>query len=81
MQIKMVLALTHADMASDPKNLTMAWGYTHLMNFGGGTLAGIYRKWRKVLEKKRGAAPKFEMKKYDHAEEDLKRHVFKNWGK
>jgi hypothetical protein len=81
MPLKQVLKLTHTDMATDPKNLTMAWGYTHLMNFGGGTLASTYKRWRKVLAKAKTSVPKFDLKKYDRAEEDLKRHVFKLWGK
>lgn len=81
MPLKQVLGLTHADMATDPKNLTMAWGYTHLMNFGGGTLASTYKKWRRALAKAKTKVPELDLKDYDHAEEDLKRHVFKNWGK
>ena len=81
MPLKQVLRLTHTDMATDPKNLTMAWGYTHLMNFGGGTLASTYKKWRRALAKAKTGLPKFDLKKYDRAEEDLKRHVFKLWGK
>ncbi|MHC4163492.1 MAG: hypothetical protein ACYSUM_15295 [Planctomycetota bacterium] len=81
MPLKQVLRLTYADMAADPKNLTMAWGYTHLMNFGGGTLASTYKKWTKALAKAKTGVPKFDLKKYDRAEEDLKRHVFKHWGK
>jgi hypothetical protein len=79
--LKQVFLLTHTDMATDPKNLTMAWGYTHLMNFGGGSLASIYKKWTKALAKAKTGVPKFDLKKYDRAEEDLKRHVFKLWGK
>jgi hypothetical protein len=80
MSLKRVLALTHTDMVTDPKNLTMAWGYTHLMNFGGGTLASTYKKWTRALAKAKGRIPPFDLKKYDRAKEDLKRHVFKLWG-
>ncbi len=81
MPLKDVLRLGYADMAIDPKNLTMAWGYTHLMNFGGGTLASTYKKWSKALAKAKTKVPELDLKKYDRAEEDLKRHVFKHWGK
>jgi hypothetical protein len=81
MPLKQVFLLTHADMATDPKNLTMAWGYTHLMNFGGGSLASAYKKWTRALAKAKTSTPKLDLKKYDRAEEDLKRHVFKLWGK
>jgi hypothetical protein len=80
MPLKQVLALSYADMAADPKHLTMAWGYTHLMNFGGGTLAATYKKWTRALAKAKGRVPDLDLKKYDRAEEDLKRHVFKHWG-
>jgi hypothetical protein len=78
--LRQVLLLTHADMAADPKNLAMAWGYTHLMNFGGGTLGATYKKWARVVAKAKGKAPEFDPKNYDRAEEDLKRHVAKRWG-
>ncbi|MHC4550834.1 MAG: hypothetical protein ACYTEZ_18925 [Planctomycetota bacterium] len=81
MPLKQVLALTYADMRADPEHPTMAWGYTHLMLFGGGTLTGLYRKWAKALGKARGEPPPFDLKKYDRAEGDLKRHVYKHWGK
>jgi len=78
--LKQVLALTYTDMVTDPKNLTMAWGYTHLMNFGGGTLTSTYKRWVRALAKAKGRVPVFDLKKYDRAEADLKRHVFKLWG-
>lgn len=75
--LKDVLARTNADyfMAETLVNHAMAWGYTHLMLFGKGSLPGIYRKWKKAAEKARHGTPEFDLGDYDKGIEDLKKHI------
>jgi hypothetical protein len=72
-----VLARTNADyfMAETPVNHAMAWGYTHLMLFGSGTLPGIYRKWKKAAERARRGMPAFELGDYTGGVADLTKHI------
>jgi len=78
-----VLQMTHAQFlnADDATPLMHAWGYTHLMLYGGGTLRSRYRRWIKKLEKTKDKTPDLDLEGYDDAEADLKSHVSKNWGK
>ncbi|MHC4955704.1 MAG: hypothetical protein ACYTGZ_17775 [Planctomycetota bacterium] len=57
-----------------------AWGYVHLMLFGKGGVPNAYKKWKKALLKSKNRVPKFDLKKYKNAREDLLAHVAKNWG-
>jgi len=66
--------------AETPDDLAVAWGYTHLMLFGKGSLGSLYKRWVKELEKAHGTWPVFDLKGYDQAAQDLKRHVEKLWG-
>jgi len=78
-----IFAMTEAEflLADSPDMRIQAWGYTHLMIYGRGTLASLYKRWKKALVKATGKAPKFDLKKYDKAQKDLKKHVFQRWGR
>ena len=78
-----VLKMTEADvlLADKPEMRILAWGYTHLMIFGKGSLGGLYKRWKKALSKAYEKAPEFDLKKYVKSKEDLKKHVFKHWGR
>ena len=69
------------ERGDDPTKLAQAWGYVHLMLYGGGSLGSLYKKWIKELEKSERGVPEFDLKSYDRARDDLKQHVFRNWGK
>ncbi len=56
-------------------------GASSVRSARGGSLASAYKKWTRALAKAKTSTPKLDLKKYDRAEEDLKRHVFKLWGK
>jgi len=78
-----VIGWTYADFerGDDAGKLAQAWGYTNLLLYGGGTLASLYKKWIRELEKSERGVPAFDLKGYERAREDLKNHVSRNWGK
>ena len=77
-----ILAMTESDLyfADLPDTRIQAWGYMHLMLYGKSALGSLYKRYAKALAKGRGVAPVFKPK-YDKDEQDLKKHVFKNWEK
>ena len=80
--LKTLLRLNDAAfiLAESPDMQIQAWGYTHMMIFGKGSVPNIYRRWIRALEKAGKKVPKFDLKKYKRTKSDLKKHVAKLWG-
>lgn len=72
-----VLAFSYSDVLQGDtlEPLALAWGYTHVMLFGKGTLRSLYQKWARELAKATRAAPAFELGKYAEADAELMKHV------
>jgi hypothetical protein len=62
-----------------PELRSLAWGYMHVMRFGRGQLAGLFKRWRRDLEKATSKVPPFPTDKIQNDIAELRKHVQRHW--
>ncbi|MEE8105092.1 MAG: hypothetical protein V3T86_06115 [Planctomycetota bacterium] len=78
-----VIAWTNKDFAEaeKPDLRATAWGYTHLMHYGRGSMATQFKRWIKTYTaKKNKTVPEFDVAKFKNDKKELKKHLAKAFG-
>jgi len=78
-----VIAWTNKDFAESEKAdlRATAWGYTHLMHYGRGSMATQFKRWIKAYSaKKNKTVPEFDVAKFKNDKKELLKHLAKAFG-